>query len=114
MMKGGLIQQACLVRLKPKSSSMEGKAWHRYRRYAAARQFRIRDKPLWNNTGRFFHAAVTRTKNIKKYYGDRLILNIEDLKIYSGDRIGVVGLNGAGKTTLMEILAGNITLMKEL
>ena len=38
-----------------------------------------------------------------------MILNIEDLKIYSGDRIGVVGLNGAGKTTLMEILAGNIT-----
>ena len=52
---------------------------------------------------------LLHAQNIKKYYGDRLILNIEDLKIYSGDRIGVVGLNGAGKTTLMEILAGNIT-----
>jgi macrolide transport system ATP-binding/permease protein len=44
--------------------------------------------------------------NIKKYYGDRLILNIENLKIYSEDRIGLVGLNGAGKTTLINILSG--------
>lgn len=46
--------------------------------------------------------------NIKKYYGDRLILNIENLKIYSEDRIGVVGLNGMGKTTLMNILCGKL------
>ena len=44
--------------------------------------------------------------NIKKYYGDRLILHIENLKIYSEDRIGLVGLNGAGKTTLINILCG--------
>ncbi|MBW9158075.1 MULTISPECIES: ribosomal protection-like ABC-F family protein [Clostridium] len=44
--------------------------------------------------------------NIKKYYGDRLILNIEDFKIYSEDRIGLVGLNGSGKTTLINILCG--------
>ncbi|KMT22283.1 ribosomal protection-like ABC-F family protein [Clostridium cylindrosporum] len=46
--------------------------------------------------------------NIKKYYGDRLILDIEGLKIYSNDRIGVVGLNGMGKTTLLNILCGNL------
>ena len=51
---------------------------------------------------------LLHAQNIKKYYGDRLILNIDDLKIYSEDRIGVVGLNGAGKTTLLEILTGNI------
>lgn len=45
-------------------------------------------------------------KNIKKYYGDRLIFNIEDLKVYSEDRIGLVGTNGEGKTTLLNILAG--------
>jgi len=44
--------------------------------------------------------------NIKKYYGDRLILHIEKLKIYSEDRIGLVGLNGAGKTTLINIRCG--------
>ncbi|MBU3144794.1 ribosomal protection-like ABC-F family protein [Clostridium sp. CF012] len=44
--------------------------------------------------------------NIKKYYGDRIILDIENLKIYSEDRIGLVGLNGEGKTTLINILCG--------
>mgnify|MGYP000910970856 CR=1 FL=1 len=44
-------------------------------------------------------------KNIKKYYGSRLVLDIEELKIYEGDRIGVVGVNGVGKTTLLEIIA---------
>ena len=46
-------------------------------------------------------------RNIKKYYGDRLILHIENLKIYSEDRMGLVGLNGAGKTTLINILCGD-------
>lgn len=46
--------------------------------------------------------------NIKKYYGDRLILNVENIKIYSEDRIGIVGLNGMGKTTLMNILSGKL------
>ena len=45
---------------------------------------------------------------VKKYYGDRLILDIEDLKIYLKDRIGIVGLNGAGKTTLIDILSHKI------
>lgn len=44
--------------------------------------------------------------NLKKQYGDRLILNLQHLTIYSGDKIGIVGENGAGKTTLMELLDG--------
>ncbi|MEW9096443.1 MAG: ribosomal protection-like ABC-F family protein [Clostridiaceae bacterium] len=43
--------------------------------------------------------------NIKKYFGDRLILDIENLKVYSEDRIGIVGVNGVGKTTLINILS---------
>ncbi len=46
--------------------------------------------------------------NIKKFYGDRQILGLDELKIYSGDRIGVTGLNGAGKTTLLDILSGEL------
>ncbi|WP_053957251.1 ribosomal protection-like ABC-F family protein [Inediibacterium massiliense] len=42
---------------------------------------------------------------IKKYFGDRLILNVDHLKIDSEDRIGIVGKNGVGKTTLMNILS---------
>lgn len=46
--------------------------------------------------------------NIKKYYGDRLIIEFDELKIFSGDKIGVIGQNGSGKTTLMNILSGEI------
>lgn len=46
--------------------------------------------------------------NIKKYYAERLIISFDEFKIYSGDRIGVVGQNGSGKTTLLEILAGQL------
>src|SRR5699024_776374 len=47
-------------------------------------------------------------KDMKKYYGTRLILDIEELKIYEGDKIGIVGVNGVGKTTLLEIINKNI------
>ena len=43
-------------------------------------------------------------KDLKKYYGERLILNIGELKLYSSDKVGLVGLNGSGKTTLLNII----------
>lgn len=45
---------------------------------------------------------------LKKYYGNRLILDIKDLKIYSEDKIGLVGLNGSGKTTLLNLIANQV------
>ena len=45
---------------------------------------------------------------MKKYYGDRLILDVDHLSIYSEDRIGIVGANGAGKTTLVDILSNRL------
>jgi macrolide transport system ATP-binding/permease protein len=44
-------------------------------------------------------------QKMKKYFGDRLILDIDNLIIYPEDRIGIVGANGAGKTTLINILS---------
>ncbi|HOJ80621.1 MAG TPA: ABC-F family ATP-binding cassette domain-containing protein [Clostridiales bacterium] len=46
--------------------------------------------------------------NVKKYYGDRLVIGFDELKVYSGDRIGVTGLNGSGKTTLLDMLYGSL------
>ena len=39
-------------------------------------------------------------------FGPRTILEIKELKIYDGDRIGLIGENGAGKTTLLRVLSG--------
>lgn len=51
---------------------------------------------------------LLRAERIKKVYGDRIVLDIEEFSVYTGDRIGVVGANGAGKTTLFKLLAGEL------
>lgn len=51
---------------------------------------------------------ILEAADIKKYYSDRLIIEIDEFKVYSGDKIGIVGPNGSGKTTLMNILAKDI------
>lgn len=48
---------------------------------------------------------LLEAQDLVKYYGERLILKIEELKVYDNDRIGIVGLNGSGKTTLLNILS---------
>lgn len=52
--------------------------------------------------------TLIKLDKVKKYYGDRLILDIDNLEINEGDRIGIVGENGAGKTTLVNILRGKL------
>jgi ABC-2 type transport system ATP-binding protein len=43
-------------------------------------------------------------KNLKKTYGDKTVVNINELTISDGETIGLVGNNGAGKTTLFRML----------
>ena len=49
---------------------------------------------------------VLELKDVRKAYGDKLVLNHVNLHIERGDRIALVGHNGAGKSTLMRILSG--------
>lgn len=53
--------------------------------------------------------SLARLNKVKKYYGDRLILDRDKLEIFDRDRIGLVRINGAGKTTLLR----NIISKKE-
>lgn len=45
---------------------------------------------------------------LKKYYQDRLVLDVDELSLASGKRYGVLGGNGAGKSTLLRIMAGTL------
>ncbi len=45
-------------------------------------------------------------RQVKRSFGDTVILAGADLDIDRGDRVGLVGRNGSGKTTLANILAG--------
>ncbi len=49
---------------------------------------------------------VLKAQKLLMEYGHRLLFDIPDLELHSGDRIGLVGRNGEGKTTLMNILCG--------
>lgn len=50
-----------------------------------------------------------KVSKVKKYYSDRLLLNIENLCIFSGEKVGLVGVNGCGKSTLLNIISRKIT-----
>ncbi|GGJ68529.1 Vga family ABC-F type ribosomal protection protein [Virgibacillus salexigens] len=47
-------------------------------------------------------------KNLSMYMKDRKLIDVTNLRLHEGNRIGLVGRNGSGKTTLMKILAGEI------
>lgn len=47
---------------------------------------------------------IVKAKDIFLEYAGRDILDIEELEIYSYDRIGLVGDNGAGKTSLLKMV----------
>ena len=42
--------------------------------------------------------------NIKKYFGEKLALDIEHYTVNDGEIIGLVGNNGAGKTTMFRAI----------
>jgi len=49
---------------------------------------------------------MLQISNLRKLYGDDVILDRVSLTVNSGDRLGVVGPNGCVKTTLLRIIAG--------
>ena len=51
---------------------------------------------------------VLELKNMIKCYGDKKVLEIDNLKIYENEKVGIVGQNGSGKTTLLDMISGRI------
>ena len=47
---------------------------------------------------------MIKAKNIKKSFGDLMVLKGVDLNINPGEIVSIVGASGAGKTTLLQIL----------
>ena len=51
---------------------------------------------------------ILEANSLRVSFGDRQVLDIERLAVFSGDRIGLIGENGAGKTTLLRLLIGEL------
>ena len=53
--------------------------------------------------------CILEINDVQVSFGDRLVLDLDHLSVYDGDRIGLIGENGAGKTTLLRVLSGDLT-----
>ncbi len=53
---------------------------------------------------------LAKIDKLKKYYSDRLVLDIDKFEILEDERLGLVGANGAGKTTLIKALIGSVEI----
>ncbi len=51
---------------------------------------------------------VVEARRIGKAYAERPIVTDFSIRIYRGDRIGIVGPNGSGKTTLINLITGAV------
>ncbi|MFX8942050.1 ATP-binding cassette domain-containing protein, partial [Acinetobacter baumannii] len=49
---------------------------------------------------------VVEVRNLKKGYGERLLIDNLSFSLPRGGIVGIIGPNGAGKTTLFRILTG--------
>lgn len=53
---------------------------------------------------------LVKVESLKKYYADKLILDIDKFEVSENDKIGLVGSNGQGKTTLLKAILGEIEI----
>lgn len=51
--------------------------------------------------------------NIRKFLGVNKIFEDVNFQIYSGERVGIVGVNGCGKSTILKLIAGIIEMTRD-
>jgi energy-dependent translational throttle protein EttA len=96
------------VRQNPKARQAKSKA--RMQRYEelASKEFQERNETseIYIPPGERLGDLVVEVQNLKKGYGDRLLIDNLSFNLPRGGIVGIIGPNGAGKTTLFRMLTG--------
>ena len=97
------------VRSNAKGRRVKSKArLARFEELAAAEtQQRNETHELYIPPGPRLGNLVVEARNLKKGFGDRLLLNGLSFDLPQGGIVGIIGPNGAGKTTLFRMLVGD-------
>jgi sulfate-transporting ATPase len=96
------------VRQSPKARQAKSKA-----RIARFEELNSQEYQKRNETNEIFIPVAERLgneviefKEVKKVYGDRVLLDGLSFKVPAGAIVGIIGPNGAGKSTLFRMIAG--------
>ncbi|QDT03365.1 putative ABC transporter ATP-binding protein [Rubripirellula lacrimiformis] len=96
------------IRMSPKARQTKSKARIKAYEEMSAQKYDEQNGELEIQIppGRHLGDLVIEAKEIKKGYGDRVLMENLSFRLPPGGIVGVIGPNGAGKTTLFKMLTG--------
>ena len=96
------------VRTNPKARQAKSKARLQRFEELASQEFQKRNETneIYIPPGDRLGDLVIECKNVRKGYGDRLLIDSLSFSLPAGGIVGIIGPNGAGKTTLFRMLSG--------
>src|SRR5262249_42966422 len=96
------------IRMSPKGRHAKGKA--RINQYESMlsqeTQEKIQELEIYVPPGPRLGNVVVESENVKKAYGENLLVDDMSFNLPPGGIVGVIGPNGAGKTTLFRMIIG--------
>jgi ATP-binding cassette ChvD family protein len=98
------------VRMSPRARQAKGKArltaYEQLLSDATAAEEHAQATDLHGPAGPRLGDLVVETINLRKGFGDRLLIEDLSFKLPPGGIVGVIGANGSGKTTLFRMIVG--------